>query len=40
MIVMPADHVIKDEKSFQLTIASALPLAENGTVVALGGHTA
>jgi len=36
MIVMPADHVIKDEKSFQLAITQALPLAENGIVVAFG----
>lgn len=36
MIVMPADHVIKDEKSFQLAIANALPLAQNGTVVVFG----
>jgi mannose-1-phosphate guanylyltransferase/mannose-6-phosphate isomerase len=36
MIVMPADHVIKDEKAFQLAIMNALPLAEAGTVVAFG----
>ena len=36
MIVMPADHVIKDEKAFQLAIMQALPLAEAGTVVAFG----
>jgi mannose-1-phosphate guanylyltransferase/mannose-6-phosphate isomerase len=36
MIVMPADHVIKDEKSFQLSLMHALPLAESGIVVAFG----
>jgi mannose-1-phosphate guanylyltransferase/mannose-6-phosphate isomerase len=36
MIVMPADHVIKDEKAFQFAIMQALPLAEAGTVVAFG----
>lgn len=36
MIVMPADHVIKDEKAFQHTLMQALPLAESGIVVAFG----
>lgn len=36
MIVMPADHVIKDEKSFQMALMQALPLADNGVVVAFG----
>lgn len=36
MVVMPADHVIKDEKSFQQALMQALPLAENGVVVAFG----
>jgi mannose-1-phosphate guanylyltransferase/mannose-6-phosphate isomerase len=36
MIVMPADHVIKDEKSFQQALTQALPLAESGIVVAFG----
>jgi mannose-1-phosphate guanylyltransferase/mannose-6-phosphate isomerase len=36
MIVMPADHVIKDEQSFKHALMQALPLAEKGIVVAFG----
>lgn len=36
MIVMPADHVIKDESAFQLALLHALPIADGGVVVAFG----
>lgn len=36
LLVMPADHVIKDENAFQAAIMKALPLAEQGTVVVFG----
>lgn len=36
LLVMPADHVIRDESAFQSVLNHALPLAENGIVVAFG----
>jgi mannose-1-phosphate guanylyltransferase / mannose-6-phosphate isomerase len=36
MLVMPADHVIKDPAAFRAAVASALPLAERGALVAFG----
>ena len=36
MLVMPADHVIKDTEAFQAAVASGLALAQNGNLVTFG----
>jgi mannose-1-phosphate guanylyltransferase/mannose-6-phosphate isomerase len=36
MLVMPADHVIKNKSAFQAAIASGLPLAQAGRLVTFG----
>lgn len=36
LLVLPADHVIKDENAFNKTILEALPIAEEGKLVTLG----
>ena len=36
LLVLPADHVIKDEATFTRTIASSIPLAESGKLVTFG----
>ncbi len=38
MLVMPADHVIKDTAAFHASVAAALPLAESGRLVTFGIH--
>ena len=36
LLVLPADHVIKDQVSFTKTIKSAIPLAESGKLITFG----
>ena len=36
MLVMPADHVIRDLKAFQMTVGAAVSLAERGHMVTFG----
>lgn len=36
MLVLPADHLIRDEKAFRAAVESALPLAEAGWLVTFG----
>jgi mannose-1-phosphate guanylyltransferase/mannose-6-phosphate isomerase len=36
MLIMPADHVIKDSAAFQAAIAQGLPLAQSGRLVTFG----
>lgn len=36
MLVMPADHIIKDRASFEATVVGALPIAKEGWLVTFG----
>lgn len=36
LLVLPADHAIKDEKSFSETIKASIPLAEEGKLITFG----
>ena len=36
LLVLPADHVIKDEKVFSKTVMSAIPMAELGKLITFG----
>jgi len=36
LLVLAADHVIRDEVAFTKTIADAIPLAESGNLVTFG----
>jgi len=36
LLVLPADHVIKDDDAFTRTVSSAIPLAESGKLVTFG----
>jgi mannose-1-phosphate guanylyltransferase/mannose-6-phosphate isomerase len=36
LLVMPADHVIKDNAAFHASVSAALPLAEDGRLVTFG----
>lgn len=36
LLVLPADHLIKDNQSFRRTVQTAIPLAESGALVTFG----
>lgn len=36
LLILPADHIIKDKKSFQKSIMSAIPIANSGKLVTFG----
>ena len=36
LLVLPADHIIQDEKSFAIAVNSAIPLAESGKLITFG----
>lgn len=36
LLVMPADHIIKDSKAFQQAVAKAIPVAQAGAIVTFG----
>src|SRR5450755_1667641 len=39
LLVLPADHVIRDTPAFQKAVAAALPAARDGALVTFGGET-